>query len=1719
MHPVAAAMKIEAVSCWKGWQSLIQERETGDSWLDEADGRRKQLETFGTLRKSTVFVQRCKLYRRPEAVTEHAPVRLLMAAYPIRLLYFLLVGAAASSVVAGTEEVSFALRGAGRPSEFEVSGTDGPGVSTKDPGPRQLLLEVHFCESTLNFLDPDNIHPIWTEPSWTQEGGVIFLAVYVGITAVLILLAWVLDCRRTPVLEQIRDARKEANSVHHGEGGALKRSLMERYGTKADLVSEVLEQITDKQEEEKINKRKDKLRLLLKPDADEARKKAIAEVLARFCARFSLKFYFAGLEPAAFRYIRSEELQSEGQAAVQEFLLLPQWQQARISIVMSIRLAVGFMPNYALPRTARVAATLVQGLAAAATACLISSYMGWKVGRSGKCHPADPLQRYLRESCLALVCVIIQEFPYSAILWIRRERFLHRGWNKAALACCSWFKRRVFWFFMNLWFLLSVFFIIQFLATSSAEDGDHWMFVVFIILIIGNVLKPLVQSCCIMAVYIMANQLGMALVSDEIHNCLRATHANELTNEDLEELDRKFLGQLLTFQGDAEEEIGKKKKKKKRNGARETSNLADQAAEGNKLDPTQQENASQGEVKPSMLDEIIQADIEAAEKAENEQPQPPPRARKSPGGNGRRAPNGRGPGQAGQGVAFDELDIDDEDPEQAGEDFEEFVPWTPLQSEGSQGDKDTEIYLSPARDNRDSKGAEAHVAEQVHKYAYNAERLRLSGAQWRMVMPKSWIVGGLSERSYKDKKDDRKLQLEQATLRMRLAKAMSLAHMRFGENPEPASDAEKAALKEARELLAEVLTVSEALNNDSVKYECMKMNLQVCIQDEDVSEARKVLSRLQEEKPDDEDLKSDNARMGRMKSLEFCMNMFFFTLLLFQTAAASPMFRALETKPPDRHLNSDHEPPMSKRLLKERPAIGSVRIRKDLSGYLTWLFSCLCEMPHQLPQLRGVTSRNLVGLGRTATPFAISLPPGLASSAVLSASASEILAEVETLFSDKVMMSNRFALAKLFHIRACPKRSTSAEMNLLSLAPASTDYRCLVRLKDTFLPGAMDLGMRCGSDALDKHADLQAMDGSPVKVSYTESWPSVGSQQHGTGECRPCAWFWKKGCLNGRECLHCHLCPEGELRRKKKDAGKFRSAPKDVRNITDALTRQQYIIEQQQQRLVDLQLQLRFQQQLMVAVGPASSEIAGSSGSRLIALAGASQFLMAAGSECRINRLENDLSLKQGAGTVEESKVTYDAVKTCKVGKDVVGNAMKMGDPDIAALGRKAVGEIQASSGIKNLYPRLALLAAPEKARCPALSWPLETFRESVAYPPAAPRTAELAPFSAGSRLAMAQHARHVGTQGSGVSVRTSRDSGRSAGSRYVPKAKSSPSQALHRVRSAARKDATTQTQLSLSLTPVAMEKTHLEPAELQGVQGPPGPSDTPRASRITKDSWGLASLDPSTWPVFKDGFGSCNSLTIAPVPEGDPVSEGQPMESLDEALATARHENESLRQLCYDLVSLAQEKDFPEVPISHEVLLAEARKSLLAVSQQMLQAATEHDATPAGGNAQLSPCDAPAPAKPKSSSRWMPLSSPSEPAGNMNDTCMSASTACTPTETCQSIKTVTSSPVSRVVSLDGRAQSPVATSPTAWSPSCPVSPMWSPAVRTRVTRFASDGTCSPVLATRATMPVMPVPGIALSPSCPVYSTARLGRSRSVSVTRRHYKQCWVLQREERIIL
>jgi len=47
--------------------------------------------------------------------------------------------------------------------------------------------------------------------------------------------------------------------------------------------------------------------------------------------------------------------------------------------------------------------------------------------------------------------------------------------------------------------------------------------------------------------------------------------------------------------------------------------------------------------------------------------------------------------------------------------------------------------------------------------------------------------------------------------------------------------------------------------------------------------------------------------------------------------------------------------------------------------------------------------------------------------------------------------------------------------------------------------------------------------------------PSIGSASHGTGGCRPCAWYWKPdGCQNGENCMHCHMCPAGEIKTRKK---------------------------------------------------------------------------------------------------------------------------------------------------------------------------------------------------------------------------------------------------------------------------------------------------------------------------------------------------------------------------------------------------------------------------------------------------------------------------------------------------------------------------------------------------------------------------------------------------------
>eukprot|EP00933_Yihiella_yeosuensis_P018848 TRINITY_DN1536_c0_g1_i1.p1 TRINITY_DN1536_c0_g1~~TRINITY_DN1536_c0_g1_i1.p1 ORF type:complete len:348 (-),score=62.57 TRINITY_DN1536_c0_g1_i1:246-1289(-) len=58
---------------------------------------------------------------------------------------------------------------------------------------------------------------------------------------------------------------------------------------------------------------------------------------------------------------------------------------------------------------------------------------------------------------------------------------------------------------------------------------------------------------------------------------------------------------------------------------------------------------------------------------------------------------------------------------------------------------------------------------------------------------------------------------------------------------------------------------------------------------------------------------------------------------------------------------------------------------------------------------------------------------------------------------------------------------------------------------------------------------------SEVAEFTTTALPSLGSELHGTGQCKPCAWLFKsRGCQNALSCEYCHLCPEGELKNRKK---------------------------------------------------------------------------------------------------------------------------------------------------------------------------------------------------------------------------------------------------------------------------------------------------------------------------------------------------------------------------------------------------------------------------------------------------------------------------------------------------------------------------------------------------------------------------------------------------------
>mmetsp|Transcript_75736 Transcript_75736/g.216887 ORF Transcript_75736/g.216887 Transcript_75736/m.216887 type:complete len:315 (+) Transcript_75736:105-1049(+) len=58
---------------------------------------------------------------------------------------------------------------------------------------------------------------------------------------------------------------------------------------------------------------------------------------------------------------------------------------------------------------------------------------------------------------------------------------------------------------------------------------------------------------------------------------------------------------------------------------------------------------------------------------------------------------------------------------------------------------------------------------------------------------------------------------------------------------------------------------------------------------------------------------------------------------------------------------------------------------------------------------------------------------------------------------------------------------------------------------------------------------------------------SQGSSSHASGHCKPCAFFHTKGCASGEECSFCHLCDEGEKKRRSMDKRQERADRRERR--------------------------------------------------------------------------------------------------------------------------------------------------------------------------------------------------------------------------------------------------------------------------------------------------------------------------------------------------------------------------------------------------------------------------------------------------------------------------------------------------------------------------------------------------------------------------------------------
>jgi len=127
-----------------------------------------------------------------------------------------------------------------------------------------------------------------------------------------------------------------------------------------------------------------------------------------------------------------------------------------------------------------------------------------------------------------------------------------------------------------------------------------------------------------------------------------------------------------------------------------------------------------------------------------------------------------------------------------------------------------------------------------------------------------------------------------------------------------------------------------------------------------------------------------------------------------------------------------------------------------------------------------------------------------------------------------------------------PRKKTRARtVHLLQAGSAEMDRLVAESQLLGELPAAstaLEVSAASEEDARKGHGSSQIN----MDLDAREPSSSAGSSLHAVGECRPCAWYWRpQGCDNGQNCRHCHLCPRGALKARRK--AKIVSARKQER--------------------------------------------------------------------------------------------------------------------------------------------------------------------------------------------------------------------------------------------------------------------------------------------------------------------------------------------------------------------------------------------------------------------------------------------------------------------------------------------------------------------------------------------------------------------------------------------